>query len=372
MIEAHGLTKFYGPKKAISDVSFTLERGEILGFLGPNGAGKTTTMKILTCYISPNAGTAKVNGHDVFESSLQARMNTGYLPESAPLYTEMTVLEDLQFFAEMRGVPKAKRMKAIKQVVDVCGLGGVIGHEIRELSKGFRQRVGLAQAMVHNPDILVLDEPTSGLDPNQIVEIRDLIKELGKEKTIILSTHNLAEVQATCSRVIVINKGKVAADGTVDELIGDQAAKEQSTRRTGPYRGTGRRHTIITRRGSLDDARKAIEKLVDVASTEEGRVSKKGEAELLVFPKGALDLRSEIAKVVVEAGLPLLGLQYQEINLEDVFRGLTLDDESKKPKRSLEKKAKAEKEPEPEEEPEDEPEEEPEDDELDDDKEREE
>ena len=186
MIEARGLTKLFGEVTAIRNISFELNRGEILGFLGPNGAGKTTTMKILTCFISPTSGSARVNGFDVLDDSLKARQGVGYLPESAPLYKDMAVLEDLRFFAEMRNVDKDKRDKAIRRVVDVCGLGDVVGREIRELSKGYRQRVGLAQAMVHDPDILILDEPTSGLDPNQIVEIRGLIKELGKERTIIL------------------------------------------------------------------------------------------------------------------------------------------------------------------------------------------
>ena len=314
MIEAQGLTKFYGQKRAISNVTFTVDRGEILGFLGPNGAGKTTTMKILTCFISPSAGTAKVNGHDVFEASLQARQNTGYLPENAPLYKEMTVLEDLRFFAEMRGVPAEKRTKAIGRVIDVCGLREVVGHEIRELSKGFRQRVGLAQAMVHNPDILILDEPTSGLDPNQIAEIRGLIKELGKEKTIILSTHNLAEVQATCSRVIIINKGKIVADGTVDELAHQQR---------------GRLHTVVTRKQSVDGVRKAIQALRDVSTVETGQTFGDDEVELRIFPKGDIDLRASIAKAVVEGGAPLLELRHQEASLEDVFRGLTLGDAKK-------------------------------------------
>ena len=310
MIEAQRLTKFYGQTKAIADVSFDLKRGEILGFLGPNGAGKTTTMKILTCFISPSSGTAKINGHDVFEASLEARRQTGYLPESAPLYKEMTVYEDLQFFAEMRGVDRERRKKAIRRVIDVCGLGEMVGHEIRELSKGFRQRVGLAQAMIHDPDILILDEPTSGLDPNQIVEIRGLIKELGREKTIILSTHNLSEVQATCSRVIIVNRGKVAADGTVEELT------EQKE---------GRRHTIVTSKDDVDKVREAIRSLGEATRTERGTDDSVEEATLHVFADGDKDLRAELAKTVVESGAPLLGLGRSEINLEDVFRGLTLE-----------------------------------------------
>lgn len=318
MIEAQRLTKFYGQKRAISDVTFNLNRGEILGFLGPNGAGKTTTMKILTCFISPSSGTARVNGNDVFDDSLAARRMIGYLPESAPLYTEMTVLEDLQFFAEMREVPRDKRTKAVKRVVDICGLGEVVGREIRELSKGYRQRVGLAQAMIHDPDILILDEPTSGLDPNQIVEIRKLIKELGKEKTIILSTHNLSEVQATCSRVIIINRGKIAADGTPEELS---------------HQKEGRRHTILTNEDSVEEARRAIESLGEPTNTEVATDEETGEAALHVFAEGDTDLRASLAKAIVEADVPLLGLTRQAVNLEDIFRGLTLEADKKNRRR---------------------------------------
>jgi ABC-2 type transport system ATP-binding protein len=311
MIEAQKLTKFYGQHKAISNVTFTVNRGEILGFLGPNGAGKTTTMKILTCFISPSSGTARVNGHDVFDESLEARRQTGYLPESAPLYKEMTVLEDLQFFAEMRGVAASKRAKAMQRVIEVCGLAEVVGHEIRELSKGFRQRVGLAQAMIHDPDILILDEPTSGLDPNQIVEIRSLIKQLGREKTIILSTHNLSEVQATCGRVIIVNRGTIAADGTVEEL-----ARKQE----------GRRHTVVTSAESADAVKRAIEAMGEATRTERGNDAADGEAAFEVFADGDKDLRARLAKAVIEAGAPLLGLSRQDMSLESVFRGLTLED----------------------------------------------
>jgi ABC-2 type transport system ATP-binding protein len=308
MVEAKDLTKFYGSIKAIEKLNFTLNRGEILGFLGPNGAGKTTTMKILTCFISPTSGTARVNGHDVFDDAIEARRGTGYLPENAPLYREMTVLEDLEFFAEMRDVAKDRRAKAIRRVVDVCGLGDVVGREIRELSKGFRQRVGLAQAMVHDPDIIILDEPTSGLDPNQIVEIRSLIKELGKERTIILSTHNLAEVQAACSRVIIINKGRIVADGTVAELSAQRG---------------GRRHTVVTRSSDLAALRSAVEKVAKVVRSEASDPTEDGEVSLAVFGEGDADLRADLAKAIVAAGVPLLGLTRSTVSLEDVFRGVT-------------------------------------------------
>ena len=201
MIEVDGLTKDYGPTRAVDGVSFSVRRGEVLGFLGPNGAGKSTTMKMLTCFLSPTSGRAQVAGHDVFDESLTVRQHLGYLPEDTPIYRDMTVLEFLEFAAAMRGMDPSKRGARIKEVGQRCGLGDVAGKLVGELSKGYRQRVGLAQAMLHDPDILILDEPTSGLDPNQIVEIRSLIKEIGQEKTVILSTHILPEVQATCSRL---------------------------------------------------------------------------------------------------------------------------------------------------------------------------
>jgi gliding motility-associated transport system ATP-binding protein len=197
MIEVAGLTKDYGPHRAVDQVSFNVRRGEVLGFLGPNGAGKSTTMKMLTCFLAPTAGRAKVAGHDVFDESIEVRRRIGYLPEDTPIYRDMTVVEYLRFAAEMRGMEPAKIDSRIKEIGQRCGLAGVAGKLVGELSKGFRQRVGLAQAMLHDPDILILDEPTSGLDPNQIVEIRSLIKEIGQEKTVILSTHILPEVQAT-------------------------------------------------------------------------------------------------------------------------------------------------------------------------------
>ncbi len=223
MIEVAGLTKDYGLHRAVDQVSFNVRRGEVLGFLGPNGAGKSTTMKMLTCFLAPTAGRAKVAGHDVFDASIEVRRRIGYLPEDTPIYRDMTVVEYLRFAAEMRGMESDKIAGRIKEIGQRCGLADVAGKLVGELSKGFRQRVGLAQAMLHDPDILILDEPTSGLDPNQIVEIRSLIKEIGQEKTVILSTHILPEVQATCSRIVIISGGKLVADGTPDSL---RAARE--------------------------------------------------------------------------------------------------------------------------------------------------
>jgi len=217
-ITVRNLTKLYGEEKAIDDISFEVKTGEILGFLGPNGAGKTTTMKIITCYMPPSAGTVTVNDYDIAKNSLDVRRKIGYLPELNPLYLDMNVLEYLEYSAQLHKMGKPQIRQRMREMVDVCGLSGVRHKDIGELSKGYRQRVGLAQAMIHDPEVLILDEPTNGLDPNQIVEIRNLIRKLGSAKTVILSTHILSEVQATCDRVIIINDGKIAADGTPDQL----------------------------------------------------------------------------------------------------------------------------------------------------------
>ena len=220
MIEVKNLTKRYGPTVAVNGVSFDARAGEVLGFLGPNGAGKTTTMRVLTCYLSADEGSATVDGYDVFGQSIEVRKRIGYLPESAPLYLDMGGIDYLKFIAEVRDVPKSQRQQRTKDVIDICGLEKVIQKDIGELSKGYRQRLGLAQSLIHDPPILILDEPTSGLDPSQIIEIRNLIKEVGKEKMIIFSTHILPEVSATCSRILIINEGQIVANGTPEDLAG--------------------------------------------------------------------------------------------------------------------------------------------------------
>jgi len=217
-IKVSKLTKTYGSKRAVDDISFEVKTGEILGFLGPNGAGKTTTMKILTCFMAPTEGEIHIGGYNIFDKADQIKKHIGYLPESNPLYTEMPVLAYLHFVAELQGVSKNKIESRIRSVVRLCGLDGEKHNHIYELSKGYKQRVGLAQALIHDPEILILDEPTTGLDPNQIVEIRNLIREIGKEKTVIFSTHILPEVEATCDRILIINQGKIVADGTAENL----------------------------------------------------------------------------------------------------------------------------------------------------------
>ncbi|MBI2459168.1 MAG: ATP-binding cassette domain-containing protein [Parcubacteria group bacterium] len=230
MIEIKNLTKKFGQVLVLDNISFSVAKGEILGFLGPNGAGKTTTMKIITSFWTPTSGQVLVGGLDADENSLATRKVIGYLPETVPLYEEMRVFEYLKFIAEIRGLNKQEIKDRIKQVILICGLKKVLRQPIEELSKGYRQRVGLAQAIMHEPDILILDEPTTGLDPNQIVEIRDLIKTIGREKTVIFSTHILSEVSATCDRVIIINNGKIVGQGVPAELIEKYGGLEQAFR----------------------------------------------------------------------------------------------------------------------------------------------
>ncbi len=314
MIEAQGLTKQYGSFTALSDASFEVRAGEVIGFLGPNGAGKSTTMKILTCFIAPSAGTARIKGADVFEEPMTVRQAIGYLPESNPLYTEMLTVEYLQWVAEMRGLDKDVSSKRIKAVVQETSLGDVIGKEIRTLSKGYRQRVGLAQALLHEPPILILDEPMSGLDPNQATEIRDLIKEIGRERTVILSTHNLSEVQATCDRVLIIAKGKIVADDTPQGLQGNA--------------GKTRFSVGVLKNGKSEDEVKAILqgiKGVDQVRLDDTNRKSHGEGEVhfSLLPSESDDLRPEIFRAAVDGGITLVELRRQEQNLEGVFRQLT-------------------------------------------------
>ena len=218
MIEVNGLTKRFGNAVAVDDITFKVQAGEVVGFLGPNGAGKSTTMKILTCYISASEGSASVGGYDCFKHPLEVRRQIGYLPEQTPLYSELNVIDYLNFIADSHNVPVNEKRSRIGEMVETCGLKRMIHKDIGELSKGYRQRVGLAQALIHDPKILILDEPTTGLDPNQIVEIRELIKSLGEDRAVILSTHILPEVEVTCSRILIISEGVLVGEGTPDEL----------------------------------------------------------------------------------------------------------------------------------------------------------
>ena len=319
MIQVRHLSKRFGATVAVRDVSFDVPRGEVLGFLGPNGAGKTTTMRVLTGYIPPTEGSASVAGHDLLEDSLEVRRRVGYLPESAPLYGDMETVDFLRFVADLRGVPPAEMERRIDRMVKVCGLEKVVGRVIHHLSKGYRQRVGLAQAMIHDPDILILDEPTSGLDPNQIIEIRELIRELGREKTVILSTHILPEVQATCTRVVVINEGRLVANGPLREILAkhnENAFELLLQPGSGPLDAA--EHEAL--------AAAAREKLAEIPSVTavaelDGRAPEA--LSLVVTARDDEDPRREIFGCARDNGWALLGLHRRRIGLEEAFRRLT-------------------------------------------------
>ena len=307
MINVRNLTKTYGETIAVDDISFEVKKGEILGFLGPNGAGKTTTMKVLTCFMPPNSGDVTIDGLDVTERSLEIRQKIGYLPEQNPLYYDMDVVDYLRFVAELRGIPKDQHRGRIKKMVEVCGLKEVIGRSIGELSKGYRQRVGLAQAMIHDPEIVILDEPTSGLDPNQIVEIRNLIKEIGQEKMVILSTHILPEVQATCNRAIIIDRGKIVADGALQDLQASFHGLEKiNLEIRAPQNGCAEKLRAIEHVKNVDERTTAGEVRSYVLEIEKGQ-----------------DLREQIFDISVREGWKLLELHREVTSLEDVFRQLT-------------------------------------------------
>ncbi len=309
MIEVSGLMKSYEDFEALKGIHFKVKRGEIVGFLGPNGAGKSTTMKILTCYMPQTAGTVVIDGVDVNEDPVAVRARMGYLPESTPLYTDMIVYDYLAHVATVRGVAKDKVHARIMSACDMCGLTDRIAQVIGTLSKGYKQRVGLAQALIHDPDILILDEPTSGLDPNQIVEIRNLIKKLGENRTIILSTHNLPEVMATCTRILIIHKGRLVADGTASELEEREAENE---RLKIELRGVDSEVARL-QLGGLDGVRRA-----EITPSTEPNVT----TIELEAPRGG-DLRSKVYRKAVEAGWELLGLTRMTLDLEGLFRKLT-------------------------------------------------
>ncbi|MEO8665992.1 MAG: ATP-binding cassette domain-containing protein [Ignavibacteria bacterium] len=309
-IKIENLTKYYGTQAAVNDISFEINTGEIVGFLGPNGAGKSTTMKMITTYLTPSFGKIFVNDLDTEEQSLEVRRKIGYLPEQNPLYLDMNVLDYLEFAAELESMPKGDIPKALKRMVDICGLGDVQHKDIGELSKGFKQRVGLAQAMIHNPEVLILDEPTSGLDPNQIIEIRKLIKQLGKEKTLVLSTHILQEVEATCDRVLIINKGKIVADGSPDSLQDKFKGQVEIN--------------LILKKDSMerDNVLRAIS---SVRNIDKARILKEDDKSFhfnLTAVKGQ-DVREDIFKKIVSMNMVILELHQEETSLEDIFRELT-------------------------------------------------
>lgn len=298
MIEVKGLTKKYGDIIGIRDVTFNVEKGEVLGFLGPNGAGKTTTMRIITGYMPPTEGVAKVCGYDVTTEPIEIKKRTGYMPEHPPLYPDMTVSDYLNFVAKIKGIHTSEVKNAVDGVIVRCGLEEVTKRLIKNLSKGYRQRVGVAQAIIHNPDVLVLDEPTIGLDPQQVLDIRNLIKELGKEHTIILSTHILPEVTMVCNRVLIIHRGSLVADESLAELY-----KKERDR------------LILTLR--VEGDREAVYKeLRDIKGI--GNVERRN-GEFVLECEGGVDPREEIVKFIVNAGYKLLEMKEEFPSLEEVY-----------------------------------------------------
>ncbi|MDE3058328.1 MAG: ATP-binding cassette domain-containing protein [Bacteroidota bacterium] len=319
-ITVRNLTKLYGDEKAVDNISFEVKSGEILGFLGPNGAGKTTTMKIITCYMPPTSGTVTVDDLNIADHSLAVRRKIGYLPELNPLYLDMNVVEYLEYAAQLHGMEKARINHQLKEMIEVCGLHDVRHKDIGELSKGYRQRVGLAQAMIHDPDVLILDEPTSGLDPNQIIEIRNLIRHLGRAKTVILSTHILPEVQATCDRVVIIHEGKIVADGTPNQLQQDFQGSEVLTI-----------ELKASASNPMEELFPKIKSHHEVLSADYQPIGD-GMHRITVKLNQGNDIREKIFRQAVAEGWVLLEMHRKVTSLEEVFHKLTVTpaDDSRK------------------------------------------
>ena len=307
MIKVEGLTKRYGRTTAVRNISFEVEKGEIVGFLGPNGAGKTTTMRILTGFLPPTEGTASVGGLDVQEHPIEVKRRIGYLPESPPLYPEMTVRDYLEFVARLKGIASADVAARVDSVIDRCSIGGVRGKLNGQLSKGYKQRVGLAQALIHDPDVLILDEPTAGLDPKQIIEVRELIRELGGDHTIILSTHILPEVSTTCGRVIIINEGKIEASDTPENLTA---------------RLQGHDSVWVEVDGPAEEVEAKIQGIQGVENISRA-TGQAGRAAWQVETGKDPAIRSELARAVIESGWGLYEIRSVGLSLEDIFLKLT-------------------------------------------------
>mgnify|MGYP000168757026 CR=1 FL=1 len=309
MIEVKNLTKRYGNHLAVDHLNFTVESGKIYGFLGPNGAGKSTTMNIMTGYLGATEGQVLIDGHDILKEPEEAKKNIGYLPEIPPLYMEMTVREYLEFAAELKGIKKDKRESQIEEVIRLAKLRDVENRLIQNLSKGYRQRVGLAQALIGNPKVLILDEPTVGLDPKQIIEIRTLIRKLGKNHTVILSSHILSEVQAVCDKIIVINEGKVVANDTEEHLSQKLSGEHKLTAKI-----QGDKDKIVRAMQGI----KGVEKVICDAS------HKDGVNDIRIEAKEGVDIRRDVFETVVKNGWYMLELKTSELSLEDIFLKLTM------------------------------------------------
>jgi len=310
VIEVNDLTRYYGQKRAISNVSFKVKKGEILGMLGPNAAGKTTTMRILTCYMPPTAGSATVGGYDIFDQSMEVRQITGYLPENPPLYTELTVNDYLMFVAKIKGVAKDKTRSEIDSVIEKSSIGDVRNRVIGKLSKGFKQRVGLAQSLLNNPQVVILDEPTVGLDPKQIIEIRELIKNLRGDHTIILSSHILPEVEQTCERVVIISEGEVVAEDTPDNLTA---------------RMKGGERVLLELEGDEKLVKDVFNSFTEVTAV---KINKTAGGILKVEVESEKDLRKDYAQALIGKKIGLLEMQSDKITLEDIFLHLTTKEEA--------------------------------------------
>jgi ABC-2 type transport system ATP-binding protein len=312
LIEIKHLTKYYGTKAAIQDVSFDVEKGEILGFLGPNAAGKTTTMRILTCFMPATSGTAKISGFDVFDNSMEVRKRIGYLPENPPLYTDMTVEKFLEFVGRIKGIEHRQLKKKVSEVMEKTSIQSETKRLIKHLSKGYKQRVGIAQALIHNPDVLILDEPTIGLDPKQIIEVRELIKSLAGSHTIILSTHILPEVSMTCQRVIIINEGKIVASDTTENLT---------------KRLKGSENLYLEVEGPASKVEAKIKALKGVTRITPQKTSKENVNGFAVETELKTDLRKDLSAMVVNQGWGLLEMRPVGMSLEEVFLHLTTKEE---------------------------------------------
>ena len=314
MIEVQNITKNYGPFQALKDISFQVDKGQIVGFLGPNGAGKTTTMRILTCFMPASSGRVTIAGYDVFKESRDVRKRIGYLPENVPLYPEMTVTKYLKYMAKIRSVPRGSIKAQLDNAIEACGLTERRHQIIGQLSRGFRQRVGLAQALIHEPDVLILDEPTSGLDPRQIVEIRELIKTLGKERTILFSTHILPEASMTCERLIIISRGEITGDV---QLEGGRAISKQNNVESVP---------VPTLTLSLEIGGAPVDAMLTVLTDipDVIRVEQTGSNTFHLHYTPTIDIRAEVAKTVVGRGWRLLEMHTTEMSLEELFLSLTV------------------------------------------------
>ena len=308
MIEVTNLVRRYGPHIAVDHANFKIEKGEIVGFLGPNGAGKSTTMNILTGYLSSTEGTVTVDGQDILEYPTEIKRKIGYLPENPPLYMDMTVREYLSFAGEIKGIPSKEKKDRMNRIMETVGVTEVSKRLIKNLSKGYRQRVGLAQAMIGDPQALIMDEPTAGLDPKQILEIRDLIRELGKDHTIILSSHILPEVSAVCQRVLIINRGKIIADDTPENL-----AKHI----------LGGSHVLLRLDATGAAVSKALDKVSSIKKIDFVECQEPGAVELIAEAAEDADIRREVSRALAAADIPILMMRSQDMSLEEIFLNLT-------------------------------------------------